>query len=216
VTVIIRRPWRRPNTLAGTGRPGNGGPRSTKNQAAGLGPGEEQLASAQRFQAEFDLRFPLIHGDAEALPFSDRSFDLVVSEYGASIWCDPYAWIPEAARVLRPNGELIYLVNGTILMLCVPDLEAEGPAGDRLRRNYFGMHRFEWPDDGTVEFHLGYGEWVRLLRDTGFEVTGLLELRPPEGATTRYPFVTEAWARRWPSEQIWKARKVSAPPTRSA
>jgi hypothetical protein len=27
-----------------------------------------------------------------------------ISEYGASIWCDPYAWIPEAARMLRPAG----------------------------------------------------------------------------------------------------------------
>jgi hypothetical protein len=99
-------------------------------------------------------------------------------------------------------------------MLCVPDLESEGAAGDRLRRDYFGMHRFQWPDDGTIEFHLGYGDWIRLLRDTGFEVTGLLELRPPEGATTRYPYVTEAWARRWPSEEIWKARKVGDPPAR--
>ncbi len=34
-----------------------------------------------------------------------------VSEYGASIGCDPYTWIPEAARLLRPGGQLIFLVN---------------------------------------------------------------------------------------------------------
>ena len=27
------------------------------------------------------------------------------------------------------------------------------PATDRLLRPYFGMHRFEWPDDNSVEFH---------------------------------------------------------------
>ena len=33
----------------------------------------------------------------------DASFDLALSEYGASIWVDPYRWIPEAARLLRPG-----------------------------------------------------------------------------------------------------------------
>ena len=32
-----------------------------------------------------------------------RCADLVLSEYGASIWVDPYRWIPEAARLLRPR-----------------------------------------------------------------------------------------------------------------
>ena len=40
---------------------------------------------------------------------------------GASIWCDPYRWIPEAARLLRPNGRLVFLVNGVLLAVCVPE-----------------------------------------------------------------------------------------------
>ena len=40
-----------------------------------------------------------------------RSFDLAISEYGAAIWADPYKWIPEAARLLRPGGQLIFLGN---------------------------------------------------------------------------------------------------------
>src|SRR5438876_956801 len=82
---------------------------------------------------------------------------------------DPYRWVPEAARLLRPGGELIFLGNGTFLVLCEPDLESDGPSGDRLLRDYFGMHRFEWPDETSVEFHLGYGDWIRLLRRCGFE-----------------------------------------------
>jgi hypothetical protein len=39
-------------------------------------------------------------------------------------------------------------------------------------------------------------------------VTDLIELRPPAGASTTYDFVTLEWARRWPSEEVWKARKV--------
>lgn len=165
-----------------------------------------QLATARRLQREHRLEFPLIQGDAEALPFPDERFDLAISEYGASIWCDPYRWIPEAARVLRPGGELVFLQNGAILVLAMQELETE-PASDRLLRPYFGMHRFEWPDTRAVEFHLGFGDWIRLLRQSGFEVVDLVEIRPPEGSSTRYPFVTLDWARRWPSEQVWKVRK---------
>jgi SAM-dependent methyltransferase len=164
-----------------------------------------QLETARRFQQEFGVEFPLLLGNAEETPFEDESFDFAISEYGASIWCDPYRWIPEAARILRPGGELSFLVNGTIHMLCVPD--EEGPSGDRLLRDYFGMHRFEWPDEPSVEFHLGYGDMIRLLRRSGFEVEDMIEVRPRRDATTRFPYVTADWAQRWPVEEVWKARK---------
>ena len=45
----------------------------------------EELATATRFQRDFSLRFPLVQDDAEVLPFPDRRFDVVISEYGASI-----------------------------------------------------------------------------------------------------------------------------------
>jgi SAM-dependent methyltransferase len=165
-----------------------------------------QLETARRLQAEFGVEFPLHLGNAEQTPFPDESFDLAISEYGASIWCDPYLWIPEAARILRPGGQLVFLVNGAILMLCAPDAEDE-PATDRLLREYFGMHRFEWPDDPSVEFHLGYGDMIRLLRRCGFEVEDMIEVRPREDATTSYPYAPVEWARRWPAEEVWKALK---------
>jgi SAM-dependent methyltransferase len=173
----------------------------------GIDNSEAQLATARALQQEFGLEFPLHHGNAEATPFGDESFDLAISEYGASIWCDPYRWIPEASRLLRPGGELIFLVNGTILVLCMQ--EDDSAATDRLRRSYFGLHRMEWPNDDppAVDFHLGYGDWIRLLRANGFVVEDLLEVRPPAGAATRYPFVTGDWARQWPCEEVWKARK---------
>jgi SAM-dependent methyltransferase len=168
-----------------------------------------QLETARRLQRQHGLDFPLLLGNAEQIPLPDASFDLAISEYGASIWADPHGWVPEAARLLRPGGELVFLVNGTLLMLTVPDLEAAGPAGERLVRPYFGMHRFEWPDDTSVEFHLGYGDWIRLLRANGFEVIDLVEVRPPEGSTTKYAkLATLEWSRRWPCEEVWKARRL--------
>jgi SAM-dependent methyltransferase len=175
-------------------------------RVTGIDNSPEQIKTARALQAEFGLSFPIIFGDAEHVPLPDAGFDLAISEYGASIWCDPFRWIPEAARLLRPGGRLIFLVNGAILMLCSPDAD-DAPAEDRLLRDYFGMYRFEWPDQISVEFHLGHGDMIRLLRANGFEVEDLVELQAPIGATTRYPYVTPEWARRWPSEEIWVARK---------
>jgi hypothetical protein len=79
---------------------------------------------------------------------------------------------------------------------------------ERLARDYFGMHRFEWPQDGSVEFHLPHGEWVRLFRRSGLTVEDLIEIRAPADASPgRFDFVSLEWARRWPSEEIWKLRK---------
>ncbi len=178
-------------------------------RVTGIDNSPAQLGTARRLQREHDLQFPLLLGNAEAVPLPDGSFDVAISEYGASIWADPYKWVPEAARLLRPGGELVFLTNGLIFMLAVPD-EEDVPAGDRLLRPMFGMHRMEWPDDPSVEFHLPHGEWIRLLRASGFEVTDLIEVQPPPGSATRFPYATLEWARRWPSEEVWKARKLEA------
>ena len=54
----------------------------------------EQLETARRMQAKHGLDFPLVHASAEDVPLPDASFDLAVSEYGASIWCDPTSGSP--------------------------------------------------------------------------------------------------------------------------
>jgi SAM-dependent methyltransferase len=173
----------------------------------GLDNSERQLATARMFQHEFDLRFPLVHGDAEHAPFRGASFDLAVSEYGAAIWCDPYRWIPEASRLLRPGGHLIFLGHSYLAMLTFP--EEELPVGETLVRPHFGMHRFEWPDaDGGVEFAIPHGDMIRLLRASGFEVEDLLEYPAPVDAETPSdPLATVEWSHRWPIEEVWKARK---------
>jgi SAM-dependent methyltransferase len=164
-----------------------------------------QLETARAMQREFGIEFPLVESDAAETGLPDASFDLAISEYGASIWVDPYRWIPEAARLLRTGGDLVFLLNSTLVILCSPD--GDEPAGERLARPQFGLHRLEgW--DG-VEFHLSHGDWIRVLHGNGFEVIDLLELQAPVSATTHayYDFVTADWARKWPAEEIWKARR---------
>lgn len=166
-----------------------------------------QLASAQRVNRKTGLGLLLVEANAEVVPLRDNSFDLVVSEYGASIWCDPYKWIPEAARLLRSGGELVFLRNSTLATLCSPD---SGKVAETLQRPQLGLNRLEWPDDDPgVEFHLGAGDLIRLLRANGLEILDLVELFAPEGAKEHeeYSYVPVEWARRWPSEEIWRARK---------
>ena len=98
---------------------------------SGIDVSENQLATARALQDEHDLHFPLIQASAEAVPFADASFDLAISEYGAAIWCDPYRWIPEAARLLRPDGRLIFLGNGALLVITMTEFGRRWSCGDR-------------------------------------------------------------------------------------
>jgi SAM-dependent methyltransferase len=167
---------------------------------------ENQLATARALQQEHGLDFPLIYASAEQVPLGDGCADLVVSEYGASLWCDPDAWIAEAARLLRPDGRLVFLTNSLLIALCMPDV---GPATDRLIRDQRGMRAVTYPDDPGVEFHLSHGDWIATLGRHGFTVEALHELYAPDDATpTRFEWATPEWAHRWPVEEIWSARRT--------
>jgi len=174
-------------------------------RVVGVDPTPAQLETARRLQAETGIEFPLIEATGEAVPLPDASFDIVHSEYGASIWADTYKWIPEAARVLRPGGRLVFLRNATLQLLC---MELDGVV-ERLVRPQRDLHRLEWEDTKEVEFHLPHGKLIDLLRESGFDVERLVELYPGSDARTHeyYAYVSVEWAQKWPSEEIWVARK---------
>jgi SAM-dependent methyltransferase len=169
-----------------------------------------QLATARRMNAEFGLGLELVEANAEDVPLPDASFDLVFSEYGASIWCDPKLWIAEAARLLRPGGELVFLRGTTLRILCSPD---EGLVGERLERPQKDLYRLEWEEDDEagVEFHPGTGELFAILRANGFELLDFRELFAPEDAVDHeyYFHLPVDWAKRWPAEEIWRVRKAA-------
>jgi len=164
-----------------------------------------QLETARRCQQLFGLTFPLIEANAEDVPLPDGGFDLVISEYGASVWCDPGRWVPEAARLLRPGGRLVFMTNSVLATLCVP--AEEGYARECLLRPQRDIYRVQWPTGG-VEFHPGHGEWIRILRASGFVVEALHELYAPADARTHeyYDIAEPRWARQWPIEDLWTAR----------
>lgn len=167
-------------------------------------PSAGQLRLARGFQKEFGVVLPLVRAAGECVPLRSSSFDVVVSEYGAGLWADPHRWLPEAARLLCPGGELVFVVNSSLLLLCMPD---SGEVRDHLLREHANVARVEWPGAAGVEFHLSHGDWVRALCHCGFEVEDLLELRAPAAPVRAPDFVPGEWARRWPAEDAWRARR---------
>ena len=170
----------------------------------GLDLSERQLAHARGLMAEAGVDFPLVHASAEQVPLPDGSFDTVFCDYGAMTFADPYATVPEVARLLRPGGLFAFCGATPIIEMCYPE-ESDHP-GDRLLMDYFSMWSLPW--EGYVEFMLPYGAWIRLFRAHGFTIEDLVELRPgPEVESTYRDASDREWYRRWPGEQIWKVRK---------
>jgi SAM-dependent methyltransferase len=167
---------------------------------------ERQLETARAFQQQFALEFPLVYASAEDVPLADELRPGLVGVRRRRVVrplpldsrsrpAPPRRWEARAHDERCPDDAL---------------LGWDEKVGDRLVWPQFRMRRFEWPELGSeVEFHLPHGEMIRLLRSTGFEVEDLIELQAPEdGSSGRWDFVTLEWARRWPSEEIWVARRA--------
>ncbi len=170
----------------------------------GLDLSEQQLEHARRLMSEAGVDFPLVHASAESVPLPDEIFDIVFCDYGAMTFADPYATVPEVARLLRPGGLLAFCGATPIIQMCYPE-DSDQP-GDRLLMDYFGMWSLSY--DGYVDFMLPYGAWIRLFRAHGLVIEDLVELRPGPEATSSFRDDAEReWYRRWPGEQIWKVRK---------
>ncbi len=166
-----------------------------------------QLETARRMQTLHGLDVPLVEASAEDVPLPDSSFDLVLSEFGASIWCDPERWIPDAARLLRPGGRLVFMRGSTLMLLCGL---AEDHVGERIELEWDRLGRMDLRSEGGgIEFHPPTGVMLSFLRRAGFELLELHELLAPADAKTHphYDYVTADWGRRWPSVEIWVARK---------
>jgi hypothetical protein len=102
----------------------------------------------------------------------------------------------------------VFLGNTPLSMICTP--ESGAACEPLLHRSYFDLHRLDWRavevDPGGVEFNLTISQWLRLFRETGFEVLDYLELQAPDPAGDQFG-TPGSWARRWPAEHVWKLRR---------
>ena len=166
---------------------------------------ERQLETARRLAREYQLAIDFLHGNAENVPVPDGTFDFAVSEYGAAIWCDPEAWIPEAHRLLKPGGKLVFLGNSPLSMICMP-LDGS-PVDGALHRDYFTRGTLDWTeveiDPGGIEFNRPLSAWFDLFRRVGFRVDDYREPAAPATASGIEHSVPAKWAQTYPSEQVW-------------
>lgn len=68
------------------------------------------IARKRAVKLSIDVSFLL--ADAEVLPFSDETFDTVVSSLSTCTFPDPVAALKEMARVCRSDGKILLLEHG--------------------------------------------------------------------------------------------------------
>lgn len=165
----------------------------------------EQLATARRIAKEYGADITFIEGNAEATGLPDAAFDFAISEYGASIWCEPEKWLREAWRLLRSGGRLVFLGNHPLSLICSP-LDG-APAERALHRPYRGMWGADWTEveiePTGICFNLTMSGWMDLFGKIGFDVTRYQELYAPDWAEGTRAAIPAAWAKDYPVEQVW-------------
>ncbi len=179
----------------------------TGARVTGLDQSRGQLRHAAAKVADAAVAVRLTCASATAVPLRDASFDVVFCDHGAMSFCDPHRTVPEVARLLRPGGLLAFNISTLLRNLCYPPLDPDAPITRKLHAKYFGARSFDW-GDGTIDYQIPYGEWISLFRENALLVEDLLELRAPKHASSTYvDYVDHSWARRYPSEEIWRVRK---------
>jgi demethylmenaquinone methyltransferase/2-methoxy-6-polyprenyl-1,4-benzoquinol methylase len=129
----------------------------------GLDQSPEMLAAARARFAADATSVELIEGQAESLPFADRSFDALTFTYLLRYVDDPPATLRELARVVRPGGRVASLEFG------VPP-RAVPRAAWRLY-TAIGL-----PTLGRIASR----EWADVGRFLGPSITGFYERHPLE------------------------------------
>ena len=164
-----------------------------------------QLATARALARKHSADITFIEGNAEATGLDSGSFDFAISEYGAAIWCRPELWLREAWRLLRPGGQLVFLGNHPLSIICTPMNGA--PCETTLHRRYRDMWGADWTDveidPSGVTFNLTISDWFALFREIGFQVAEYRELYAPEDMSGMRCWVPAEWAKDYPNEQVW-------------
>ncbi|MGE0879222.1 MAG: class I SAM-dependent methyltransferase [Acidimicrobiia bacterium] len=179
--------------------------RSHGARVVGLDIAMGQLSHARSLSTDVAL----VQASGDATPFADGAFDVVFCDHGAMGFIDPRRTLPEVRRLLRPGGRLAFSLTSPLRFMCADD---DWQITETLQRGYFDLWQIDDPvddDAGSVDFSPTHGQWIELLRDHGFTVDALHELRPRARARTTYDwFVPLAWARKWPAEDLWVARRT--------
>lgn len=142
------------------------------------------------------------------VPYPDASFDFAVSEYGAAMWADPYKWIPEATRLLRPGGHLVFLGHHPLISITQPR-DADAHATKELLYPTSACTG----STGTTPKNQGPSSTCPSRAGSASSTRSASRSWPIPSRKTQSPgddlrlFVDRAWAHDYPSEQPWHLRK---------
>jgi SAM-dependent methyltransferase len=149
-----------------------------------------------------------VQADAQALPFLDASFDVVVSAFGALPFvADSAGTMREVARVLRPGGRFVFSVNHPTRWAFPDD---PGPGGLTVHSSYFDRTPYVELDAAGaasyVEHHRTLGDRVRELVAAGLVLEDLVEPEWPEGHTREWGQWSPLRGRLMPGTAIFVTR----------
>ncbi len=153
-------------------------------RAVGLDVSHRQLQHASRIDADTGVAVPTVCATATALPFTDGSFHVAFSAFGALQFVyDAATAVAEVARVLRPGGRFAFSVTHPVRWTMPDDPSAEGLV---VTSSYWDRTPYveQDPDTGEAtyaEHHRTIGDWVRILAANGFRLEDVLEPEWPEG-----------------------------------
>ena len=169
----------------------------------------EQLHHAVRLAAATGIEVPLVLTDARRLAFSDATFDLACSAFGAVPFVgDSDAVMREVARVLQPGGRWVFSVTHPIRW-CFPD--DPGPRGLTAETSYFDRTPYvEVDDDGRptyVEHHRTLGDRTREIVAAGLELLDVVEPEWPAGHDRPWGQWSPLRGRLLPGTAIFVCRK---------
>jgi SAM-dependent methyltransferase len=144
------------------------------------------LRHAAALGAATGIPVPLVQAGAERLPFTDASFDVACSAFGAVPFvAEPHRVMREVARVLRPGGRWVFAVNHPMRWMFSDD---PGPDGLTVQQSYFDRTPYVEVDDTGratyVEHHRTLGDRVRDVVAAGLVLDALVEPEWPEGRET--------------------------------
>ena len=138
-------------------------PREVLETAAGTGVLTRAIASRLPAQARIvatDLNEPMLNhaqrqshdgritwrqADALALPFEDRSFDVVACQFGAMFFPDKGQGYREARRVLKRGGHFFFMCGTKS-----PKTSLPMPSRNRWRRCFRRIRLASWPASRTA------------------------------------------------------------------
>lgn len=140
------------------------------------------LKHAREINERTAITVPLVQADACRFPFRSASFDMVISAFGAVAFiAEPDQVMMEAARVLRPGGQLVFSTNHPMRWVFPDSPQARDLT---VQTSYFDTNDYVEVDDHDrptyVETHRTMGQRIRDLVAAGLIIDDVIE--PPWSA----------------------------------